>query len=132
MKKIAYFDVLNGCAGDMIVGSLIDAGLDIKVLEEELKKLNLENFKLEVKKVKRKNNWGHIIEGTQFLVIPTGKWDDETPYFKIVKIIEESTFRINIKEKILKIFDILADSESKVHKIKKEKLHLHQVGQIDA
>lgn len=28
MTKIAYFDCFSGCSGDMVLGALLDAGLD--------------------------------------------------------------------------------------------------------
>ena len=31
MTKIAYFDCFSGASGDMIIGSLLDAGLDLEV-----------------------------------------------------------------------------------------------------
>lgn len=132
MIKTGYFDVVNGCAGDMLVGSIIDAGLDLKLLENELKKLPIKNYRIEIKKVKKETSWGHFIEGTQFFVKPLEKWDDRTPYKKILKIVEQSSFEDRIKEKIFKIFDILAENESIAHKEKKEKVHFHQIGQIDA
>lgn len=132
MKRIGYFEVFNGCAGDMICASLIDTGLNIEILKEKLNGLGLKNFEIKIEKVKRRNNWGHFIEGTRFIVIPTEKWNNETPYTKIVEIIEKSSFDRSIKEKILNIFDILANAESKIHKETKDILHFHQIGQIDA
>ena len=49
--KIAYFNCLSGISGDMIIGALIDAGLNKEKLEQELNKLNLSGYQLEVKKV---------------------------------------------------------------------------------
>ncbi|MFN4227476.1 MAG: nickel pincer cofactor biosynthesis protein LarC [Candidatus Ratteibacteria bacterium] len=132
MSKIGYFEVFDGCAGDMFVGSLIDAGLDVEILKKELEKLPVKDYRIETKKVKRKTQYGHKQEGTQFFVIPTKQWNDKTPYSSILKIIEKSSFSSKIKEKIIKVFDILAEGESIVHKEKKEKIHFHQVGQIDA
>ena len=40
--KIAYFDCFSGISGDMILGSLVDAGLDPVLLTAELDKLHLE------------------------------------------------------------------------------------------
>ncbi|MCM8818089.1 MAG: nickel pincer cofactor biosynthesis protein LarC [Candidatus Omnitrophica bacterium] len=130
--KAGYLDVSNGCAGDMLVGSLIDAGLNLNDLKKELEKLPLKNYKIEVKKVERDTNFGHKIEGTKFIVKEIEKWDDKTEYKKIIKIIEKSSFANKIKKKIIKVFDILAEAESIIHKEKKEKLHFHQIGQIDA
>jgi uncharacterized protein (DUF111 family) len=39
--KIAYFDCFSGISGDMILGALVDAGLDFDALCTELKKLPL-------------------------------------------------------------------------------------------
>ncbi len=42
--KTAYFDCFSGISGDMIIGSLIDLGLDFNFLEKELEKLKLKNY----------------------------------------------------------------------------------------
>jgi len=131
MKRIGYFDVLNGCSGDMIVGCLIDAGLDFKELKKELEKLPVKDYKIEIKKVKRKTDWNHYIEGTRFIVEPY-KWNDATPYKKIIEIIDKSSFGKNTVKKIKNIFEIIADAEKVVHNEKKENIHFHQIGQIDA
>ena len=41
MTKAVYFDCFSGCAGDMIIGSLLDAGLDFNELKKGLDGLNL-------------------------------------------------------------------------------------------
>jgi len=51
--KIAYFDCFSGAAGDMILGALIDAGLDFKLLESELAKLKLPGYHLTAERVSR-------------------------------------------------------------------------------
>jgi uncharacterized protein (DUF111 family) len=48
---IAYFDCFSGIAGDMILGALIDLGLDIKLLKNQLKKLPLTGYDIEVEQV---------------------------------------------------------------------------------
>ena len=40
--RIAYFDCFSGASGDMILGSLINAGLSAKRLGEEFKKLEFQ------------------------------------------------------------------------------------------
>ncbi|MBP1968561.1 uncharacterized protein (TIGR00299 family) protein [Virgibacillus natechei] len=50
--KILYFDCFSGISGDMTIGSLINAGADITVLESELKKLQMEDeYELKTEKV---------------------------------------------------------------------------------
>ena len=41
---IAYFDCFSGIAGDMILGALIDLGVDVTFLKNELKKLPLTGY----------------------------------------------------------------------------------------
>ena len=43
--KIAYFDSICGAAGDMIIGSLLDCGLDLDDLSAELAKLDLKGYR---------------------------------------------------------------------------------------
>ncbi len=44
--QIAYFDCFSGISGDMILGALIDAGLDLHQLESELNKLKISGYTL--------------------------------------------------------------------------------------
>ncbi|MDL4842379.1 nickel pincer cofactor biosynthesis protein LarC [Aquibacillus rhizosphaerae] len=50
--KLLYFDCFSGLSGDMIIAALLDAGADFNRLQEELKKLNIdEEYELKWKKV---------------------------------------------------------------------------------
>ena len=48
-----YLDLSSGISGDMILGALLDAGLDIRELERELSKLGLKGYQLRRRKVRR-------------------------------------------------------------------------------
>jgi uncharacterized protein (DUF111 family) len=48
--RITYFDCFSGVSGDMILGALIDAGLDLKELDLELKKLKISGFQLHTRR----------------------------------------------------------------------------------
>ncbi len=61
--KIAYFDCFSGASGDMILGALVDAGLDIAYLQAELGRLSLPPFQLEARKVLKRG-----LSGTQVLI----------------------------------------------------------------
>ncbi len=61
--KIAYFDCFSGVSGDMIVGALLDAGLDLRLLEAELLKLGLKGYSVSAGRVGR-----GAITGTKFTV----------------------------------------------------------------
>ncbi|RBW70053.1 LarC family nickel insertion protein [Bacillus taeanensis] len=67
--KTLYFDCFSGMSGDMVIGTLIDAGADPIRLEEELKKLHIEEeYKLNWKKVIKNG-----ITSTKFDVLLTNK-----------------------------------------------------------
>lgn len=62
--KIAYFDCFAGASGDMILGALLDAGLEIEALTAELAKLGLIGYNVRARKVVKRG-----IGGTQAMVI---------------------------------------------------------------
>lgn len=69
--RTLYFDCFSGISGDMVIGALIDAGADPVKMEEELKKLNMdEEYNL---------SWGKVVKNgitsTKFDVILTSKSD---------------------------------------------------------
>ena len=124
--KIAYFDCISGAAGDMIIGALLDAGLQLDDLEVEIKKLGLSGYKLSLEKVTRNH-----ISATKFNVEVTA---DQSPrnHDDIVNIITSSRLDDDVKMKSISIFNRLAKAEAKVHGQPIEKVHFHEVGGVDA
>jgi hypothetical protein len=53
MEDILYFDINSGISGDMTIASLLDLGLDQDKFLEELKKLNLAGYKIEISTVQK-------------------------------------------------------------------------------
>ena len=51
--KIAYFDCFSGISGDMVLGALVDAGLDPALLQAELEKLDLPGLSLSFQRTSR-------------------------------------------------------------------------------
>src|SRR5579871_527848 len=49
--KIAYFDCFSGISGDMTLGALLDAGLPLERLRDELGALQLPGWELSAEKV---------------------------------------------------------------------------------
>ena len=69
--KTAYFDCFAGISGDMIIGALLDTGVEFRALEAELRKLNVAGYELRMSKVIRAG-----ISATRFdVVLPVGQSD---------------------------------------------------------
>jgi len=124
--EVAYFDCFSGISGDMTLGALLDLGMEIKVFKNEVKKLQLTGYTIEVKHITR-----HNIAATDVYI----KILDSQPhrsYQDIKQIIASSKLSEKIKTTSIKIFEQLARAEGKIHKIDFEKVHFHEVGAIDS
>ena len=51
--RTIYFDCFSGASGDMLLGALVDAGLDVAALARELEKLDLPGWRFETSRVTR-------------------------------------------------------------------------------
>src|ERR1043166_3733864 len=59
--KTLYLDIFSGISGDMLIGALIDLGVDAHKLEHELEKLQLDGYHLHVRRGTKAS-----IEGVKF------------------------------------------------------------------
>ena len=59
--KTLYLDIFSGISGDMLIGALIDLGVNPATLGEELKKLRLDGYHLHVGRAEKSH-----IRGTKF------------------------------------------------------------------
>ena len=139
--KILYFDCSSGISGNMTLGALTEIIGDENYLINELKKLNVDGYKIEISK-KVKNG----ITGTYVDVIlehehhhDHGEHEHEHHHHHehrnlndINKIIDESSLDERVKDLAKKIFIRVAKAESKVHNKPLEEVHFHEVGAIDS
>jgi uncharacterized protein (TIGR00299 family) protein len=125
--KILYYDCFSGISGDMNLGAMIDLGVDEKFLINELEKLKLDGWKLDVTKDQR-----HGIGGTKVTVKQTRHEHHHRHLSDIDKIIRNSSLDGVTKDLSMKIFMKIAVAEASVHGIEIEKVHFHEVGAIDS
>ena len=125
--KIAYFDCFAGASGDMILGSLLDAGLPLEKLKETLAKLQLDHYDLKVKKVLKKG-----LSGSQAFVIINETNQNHRHLADIKTIISQSDLAASIQQKCIAIFTRLAEAEAKIHQTTIDRVHFHEVGAMDA
>ncbi len=126
--RILYYDCFAGISGDMNLGALIDLGVDSNYLNSELEKLNIEGFHLEIKKDQRRG-----ISGTKADVIIENQENEKHRHLRHVEeIVNNSTLSAEVKTNALKIFNLIAVAEAKMHNIPIEKVHFHEVGALDS
>lgn len=124
--KVAHFECFAGIAGDMLLGALVDLGVDLEVLKNELKKLKIDDFDLQAERVLKKG-----ISGTKVHVIY--KEGHVHRHLKdIYTILDESELKPAIIEKAKIVFRKIAEAEAKIHNATPEKIHFHEVGAMDA
>jgi uncharacterized protein (TIGR00299 family) protein len=123
---VAFFDCFSGIAGDMILGALIDLGVDSKYLKTELEKLNVSGYKFKVQKVEKNH-----ISATD-VIIAIHEKQHHRNLTDINKIIDKSKLGSDVKELSKNVFHRLAEAESKIHNVEINKVHFHEVGAIDS
>lgn len=138
--KTLYFDVQCGASGDMILASLIDAGVPIAFLQESLSKLAIPGFSITVEKQTRsailcshlKLSWDEPVHHTHHH--EHGHSHDEAAFRnpqEILAIILKAGFKESVYARCEKILMRLAHAEAAVHGIPVEKVHFHEIGAID-
>lgn len=126
--KVLYYDCFAGISGDMNLGALIDLGVDENYLKNELAKLKIDGFRLEIGPDQRRG-----ISGTKANVVIENPDNEKHRHLRHVEeIVNNSTLPENVKKKSLEIFDLIAVAEGKVHNIPKERVHFHEVGALDS
>lgn len=155
--QIAYFDCFSGISGDMVLGALIDAGLELALLQAELDKLAIPGMSLSAKRTSR-----HAIAATlasvrlggeavapaqehHFEPLPAAQakrvlltakgrapGHEHHQLGGILARIRNSRLDPLVVERSCRIFERLAQAEAQVHGLPPEEVHLHEVGALDA
>jgi uncharacterized protein (TIGR00299 family) protein len=126
--RILYYDCFAGISGDMNLGAMVDLGVDPGYLEQELGKLKIDGFRLQVEPDIRKG-----ISGTRVTVVIDHPENEKHRHLHHIEaLIMGSDLSDRIKEKSLAIFNLVAEAEARVHNISREKVHFHEVGALDS
>jgi len=125
--KVAYFDCFNGAAGDMIVGALLDAGLDFDALRADLATLPLSGVTVSAETVRRGG-----MAGTKFHVTVDQADQPARHLADILAMIDAAVLPDPAGANARAIFERLAAAEAKVHGVAIEAVHFHEVGAADS
>lgn len=125
MALVAYLDCFAGVSGDMLLGALVDAGLPLPALREELAKLRIEGYALEAVKVRRAGLAATLVQ----LQIQEGA--PHRSAAEMIAAVRRSGLPDGDREKAVAVLERLAEVESAVHGSSPESIDLHELGSPD-
>jgi pyridinium-3,5-bisthiocarboxylic acid mononucleotide nickel chelatase len=125
---LAYLDCFSGISGDMLLGALLDAGLDLAALRAGLAALPLTGYTLDATRVSE-----HGISGARARV----QLDAATPrthrhLTDIEALLDASALSERARETARDIFRHLATAEAAVHGTTPAEVTFHEVGAVDS
>jgi pyridinium-3,5-bisthiocarboxylic acid mononucleotide nickel chelatase len=126
--NILFIDCgISGIAGDMSLAAFTEIGVDLPTIERKLQSVIHEEFSLSTKNVVKKG-----ISSTQLIIETEEDKHSHRHYTHIKKAIEDSDLYESEKETALRMFEIIAIAEAKIHNSTLEKVHFHEVGGVDS
>jgi len=124
--RIAILDPAAGISGDMTLGALLSLGVPAAWLEQLPGRLGLDGVGVTIRDVSRASVGCRQVEFT----IP------DQPHGRhvgaLVKLVEGAPLSDWVKERAVRAFRLLGEAEGRVHGVAPEKVHLHEVGAVDA
>ena len=127
MIRALHFDCFAGVSGDMIIGALIDLGIDPEFLNAQLSSLGLAEYELKSERVKRSQ-----IAAVKFTAEVNESRQPARTLADIREIINRSDLSEQVKVRSVQVFERLAEAEARVHATTREQVHFHEVGAVDS
>jgi len=146
LSRLVYFDCASGASGDMLLGALVDLGLSLPDLRQELAKLHLSGYALESKRVHRSGLHATKVDVVVEPAAPAGhdhhhgqphgqhqgQPHEHRGIREILGLIDRSGLDPAVKERASVLFRRLADVEAAMHGVPPEDVHFHEVGAVDS
>lgn len=126
MTRIAILDPMSGIAGDMCLGALLDLGLPETFIRELPATLGIADVGVHISSVSR----GQIACKKVDFTIPPQPHGRHLKHIKA--IVEATTAPDSVKEKAIRCFTLITECEAAIHGTTVERVHLHEVGSVDA
>jgi len=124
--RIAIFDPSAGVSGDMTLGALLSLGVPASWLEQLPARLGLAGVTVTIRDTSR---CGVAAKQVEFSIPPQphGRHVGE-----LVRLVERCPLSDWVKQRAVRAFRLIGEAEGRVHGVAPEKVHLHEVGAVDA
>jgi hypothetical protein len=126
VTRAIYFDCFSGISGDMALGALLDVGLPLDALRNELSKLGVSGWSLDAERGTRA-----FLTGTRARV-HAPEQATHRHLSDVQAILAASALAPAVQQQSLRIFTLLAEAEGQVHGLSPKQVHFHEVGALDA
>jgi pyridinium-3,5-bisthiocarboxylic acid mononucleotide nickel chelatase len=124
--RIAILDPAAGISGDMTLGALLALGVPQQWLEGLPARLGLSGVQVAVRDAVRSGVGCKQVEFT-IPEQPHGRQVGE-----LVRLVERAPVSTWVKERAIGAFRLIGEAEGRVHGVAPERVHLHEVGAVDA
>jgi len=124
--RVAIFDPFSGIAGDMALGALVQLGLEREWLTSLPDVLGLEGVRVTIRDVRR----GEISCAKVDFEIPPQPHGRHIHHIR--SLVEKTGAPARVKQLADRVFTAIATVEGEIHGVPIEKVHLHEVGAVDA
>ena len=125
-STVAWFHCFAGIAGDMALGSLLDAGADIEEVRAILKRLPVTGWTLRADATMRGG-----IAATQAVVEVEPTTVTRT-WANIDALLDEARLPDRVRRRAMDTFAVIATVEARLHRRPVEQVHFHELGGVDA
>jgi pyridinium-3,5-bisthiocarboxylic acid mononucleotide nickel chelatase len=123
---IGWLDLSAGASGDMLLGALVDAGVPLEVPARAIAALPVEQIRLVSEQTSR-----HGLGATRVHVHAPPSAEHRT-WADVRALLSEAALPTTIREGALAVFERLAVAEGRVHRVRPDDVHFHEVGALDA
>lgn len=124
--RTAYFNLIGGVSGDMLLGALVDVGLKVEDLQAELSKLDAGGFTLRAEKTHR-----GMIGGTLMSVDLDEAGRRRRRWSDFIDVIAGSRLDQAVKSRATGVFERLIAAEKRVHGSAHANEGPHELGTVD-
>lgn len=126
MTTVAWWHCFAGIAGDMALGSLVDAGADLETICDSLRGLPVAGWHVSAEPVLRSG-----VAATH-IVVDTKETGVIRTHAHIAGVITEARLPERVRQRSLDTFTVLAEAEGRLHRRPPAQVHFHELGGVDA
>jgi len=135
-SRLVFVDPVSGVSGDMLLGALVDAGVDPADLNASLRRLPLDGLELVARKVRK-----GAVAATKVDVLVGGRQSggdghhaegEHRGLAEVLALLGSSSLPQETVARAGEVFRALAEAEGRIHGLPPERVHFHEVGALDA